>query len=286
LDIQVVSLYWDLGDGPARETDYGGDYGEFWVALEAAATVATTSPPTVEDFVAVYEPLLAANRDVVSIHISSGMSKTCTNAEAAARQLAAAGKGGERVTVVDSAASGGQLGLLALATAQSARRGLDADAVARVATEARHEAAGWFMLDTMEYLRRGGRIGTTVAWLGSTLNVKPILEVGSEFRAVERVRTRERALERLVDFARRQAAAGADAWSVNHARAKEDAIELANRVRGLFPGPPELIAEISPVIGTHLGPGGVGIFTMPTRFLNQGPESVSDSSWQAFGSTS
>jgi DegV family protein with EDD domain len=197
------------------------------------------------------------------------MSETCTNAESAAQQLAAAGKGGERVTVVDSAAAGGQLGLLVLAAAQSARRGLDTDAVARVAREARNEAAGWFMLDTMEYLRRGGRVGTTVAWLGSTLNIKPILEVGSEFRAVERVRTRERALERMVDFARRQAAAGADAWSVNHCRAEEDAIRLVERVRGLFRDPPQLITEISPVIGTHIGPGGVGIFTMPAHFLNQ-----------------
>jgi DegV family protein with EDD domain len=199
------------------------------------------------------------------------MSETCTHAEAAARQLAAAGRGGERVIVVDSAAAGGQLGLLVLATAQAARRGFDTDAVAQVAREARHEAAGWFMLDTMEYLRRGGRVGTTVAWLGSTLNIKPILEVGSEFRAVERVRNRERALERLVDFARRQAAAGADAWSINHARAKEDAIALADRVRGLFRVPPKFIAEISPVIGTHIGPGGVGIFAMPARFLDQAP---------------
>jgi DegV family protein with EDD domain len=267
LGIEIVSVYWDLGDGPARETDYGDDYGEFYAALEAAATVATTSPPTVEDFVAVYEPPLAAGRDVVSIHISAGMSETCAHAEMAARQLAAAGKGGERVVVIDSAGLGGQLGVIAIAAARAARRGLERDGVAALAREARQEATTWFLLDTLEYLRRGGRVGAAVAWFGSTLNVKPILEVATEFRAVERVRTRERGLERIVDFARRQAALGADAWFVQHGQAEDDAMKLADRVRALFPRPPEFISELGPVIGTHTGPGVVGLGSMPARFL-------------------
>lgn len=287
LGIEVVSLYWDLGDGPARETDYGDDYSEFYAALEAAATVATTSAPTVEDFVAVYEPLLASGKDVVSIHISAGMSETCANAEAAARQLAEAGNGGERVAVVDSAAAGGQLGLLAVAAARCARRGVDSDAVTAIARGARHEATSWFLLDTLEYLRRGGRVGAAVAWIGSTLNVKPILEVGTEFRAVERVRTRERGLERIVDFARRQAAVGSDAWFVQHTRALDDAMMLADRVRGIFPRPPEFVCEMGPVVGTHVGPGCVGIGTMPARFLDQGSSgALASSPGAGAGSTS
>jgi DegV family protein with EDD domain len=266
LGIEVVSLYWDLGDGPARETDYGEDYSDFYAALEAAATVATTSPPTVEDFVAVYEPLLAAGKDVVSIHISAGMSETCLHAESAARELAA-GNGDERVTVIDSAGTGGQLGLIAIAAARAARRELDRDGVAALAKEARQEATAWFLLDTLEFLRRGGRVGAAVAWLGSTLNVKPILEVGTEVRAVERVRTRTRGIERIIDFARRQAALGADAWFVQHSRAKDDATDLADRVRPLFPDPPEFIDEVGPVIGTYTGPGVVAIGTMPAQFL-------------------
>jgi DegV family protein with EDD domain len=287
LGIEVVSLYWDLGDGPARETDYGDDYGAFYEALGQAASVATTLPPTVEDFVAVYERLLASGRDVVSLHISAGMSETCANAEAAARQLMDGRQGGERVRVVDSAGAAGHLGLLAVAAARSARGGLDSDAVAAVASEARHEATAWFLLDTLEYLRRGGRVGAAAAWVGSTLNVKPILEVGTEFRAVERVRTRERALERIVDFAHRQAAVGADAWCVQHARALDDVMTLADRVRGIFSRPPEFLCELGPVVGTHVGPGCVGICTMPSRFLDQGsPGTPASSSRAAAGSTS
>jgi fatty acid-binding protein DegV len=110
-------------------------------------------------------------------------------------------------------------------------------------------------------------VGAAVAWFGSTLNVKPILEVATEFRAVERVRTRERGLERIVDFARRQAALGADAWFVQHGQAEDDAMKLADRVRALFPRPPEFISELGPVIGTHTGPGVVGLGSMPARFL-------------------
>jgi DegV family protein with EDD domain len=287
LAIEIVSLYWDLGDGPTRETDYGDDYGEFYAALEAAATVATTSPPMVEDFLGAYEPLLGAGKDVVSVHISAGMSETCAHAEMAARQLADGANGGERVMVVDSAGAGGQLGLIVIAAARAARRGLDRHRVAALARAARQEATGWFLLDTLEYLRRGGRVGAAVAWLGSTLNVKPILEVGTEFRAVERVRTRERALERIVDFAHRQAAVGADAWCVQHARALDDVMTLADRVRGIFSRPPEFLCELGPVVGTHVGPGCVGICTMPSRFLDQGsPGTPASSSRAAAGSTS
>jgi DegV family protein with EDD domain len=267
LGIEVVSLYWDLGDGPARETDYGDDFGEFYVALEAAATVAATSPPTVEDFVGAYEPLLAAGKDVVSIHISSGMSETCANAETAARQLAERGKGGERITVLDAAGTAVQLGLIAMAGAQAARRGSDGAAVAEVMKGARQEARAWFLVDTLEYMRRGGRIGGAIAWVGSTLNIKPILEMATEASAVERVRTRARGIERLVDFGRQQMSVGADAWGVNHTRALDEANQLVERLRAVFARPPEFVAEIGPVIGTHSGPGTVAIGTIPARFL-------------------
>jgi DegV family protein with EDD domain len=267
LGIELVSLYWDLGDGPARESDYGDDYGEFYVALEAAATVAATSAPTVEDFVAIYEPLLAAGKDVVSIHVSAGMSETCAHAETAAGQLAERGKGGERITVLDAAGGGGHQGVIAMAAAHAARRGLDGDAVAEVTKGARQEARTWFLLDTLEYLRRGGRVGGAIAWVGSTLNIKPMLEVATEFRTVERVRTRGRGIERLVEFGRQQLSLGADAWCVQHTRALDDANQLVGRMRAVFVRPPEFVAEIGPVLGTHLGPGLLGLGTIPARFL-------------------
>jgi DegV family protein with EDD domain len=267
LGIEVVSMYWDLGDGPAREADYRDDYGEFYTALEQAVSVATTSPPTVEDFVAVYEPLLAAGRDVVSIHISAGMSQTLAHAEMAAGELTGGGKGGERIEVLDSAGGGSQLGLIAMAAAQAARSGLAVSEVADAAKGARLEARMWFMLDTLEYLRRSGRIGGAAAWVGSTLNIKPILEAATEIRAVERVRTRARGIERIVDFARQQAAFGPTAWSVQHIRGRDEAGQLAERLRPIFGRSPEFTSEVGPVMGTHLGPGALGLATMPARFL-------------------
>jgi DegV family protein with EDD domain len=268
LGIEQVSLYWDLGEGPSRELEYGGDYGKFYQALEAAATVATTSPPTVEDFLVVYERALSQFEGVVSVHITAGLSETCTAAETAARKLAADGKGGERITVLDSAAVGGQLGLLAMAAANAAHAGLDSAGVAQRVRQARQEARTWFLLDTFEYLRRGGRVGAAVAWIGSTLNIKPILETGTELRAVERVRTRQRGLERLIEFGRQQAARGADAWCVQHSRAEDEAILLADRLREVYRRPPEFIAEVGPVVGTHGGPGVIGLGSMPSRFLD------------------
>jgi DegV family protein with EDD domain len=275
LGIEVVSLYWDLGDGLARETDYGDDYGEFYAALEASATVAATSPPTVEDFVAVYEPLLAAGKDVVSVHISAGLSETCAHAEAAAIQLATDGNGGDRITVLDSAGAGGHEGMVAMAAAHAARRGLDGAAVAEVVKGARQEARTWILIDTLEYLRRGGRIGGAIAWVGSTLSIKPILEVATQLRAVERVRTRERGIERLVEFGRQQLALGADAWAVHHTRALDDANQLVERVRAVFARPPEFVAEMGPAVGTHIGPGGLGLGTIPARVLEHGSEYLS-----------
>jgi DegV family protein with EDD domain len=129
------------------------------------------------------------------------------------------------------------------------------------------EARAWFLLDTLEYLKRGGRIGGAVAWIGSTLNIKPILALESELQAVERIRTRARGLDRLVDFARQLRAAGANAWFVQHTRAPDDARAMAERLQEVFWRPPELVSEIGPVIGIHTGPGLIGVGAFPSRFL-------------------
>ncbi len=116
----------------------------------------------------------------------------------------------------------------------------------------------WFAIDTLEYLRKGGRIGAAQAFLGSALQIKPILTIGEEITPVERVRTRRRAMERLVEFAKERKEAGADNWVVQHIHDPETARELVERCREVFGSDPVFVSEIGPVIGAHIGPGLLG----------------------------
>jgi DegV family protein with EDD domain len=257
-DIHLVSLYVSLDGRQETELEIS-DYGEFYDRLRASEEGPTTSQPSVGDFVAVYEPLLAEGREIVSIHLSAGISGTCEAAMQARQRLTDEGKGGERVHVYDSRTGAGGIGLVALAAASEASAGGDAEAVVGRAQAARDELKIWFAVDTLEYLRRGGRIGAARAWLGSTLKIKPILTLEEEITPVERVRTRKRAFERLVDHARERHADGADAWVVQHIRAHETAALLVDECRGVFGCEPVFVSEVGPVIGAHVGPGLLGL---------------------------
>ena len=116
----------------------------------------------------------------------------------------------------------------------------------------------WFAIDTLEFLRRGGRIGAASAWIGSTLKVKPILTVENEMTPVERVRTSGRAFERMVDYGRQRRDSGADAWCVQHINAPDQAAALVERMRELFDSEPTIVSEIGPVLAAHTGPGLLG----------------------------
>ena len=268
LGVEVVSLHYTFGDGvwlSERDTE---EWGPFYARLQASDTLATTSPPSVDEFVAAYEPLLADGGNVLSLHISSGVSETCAVAREAAAKLTADGKGGERVTVMDSAATGPPLGMLTLVAARAAAITPATESVVERVRLARSEIRNWVLLDTLEFLRRGGRIGAATAWLGSTLSIKPILALESEIRAVERVRTRERGLARLLEIAREDKARGADAWVVAHGAAAEDAARLITSLTDIFGRPPEYVSQFGAVVGAHGGPGLIGFGALPSRFLD------------------
>ncbi len=116
----------------------------------------------------------------------------------------------------------------------------------------------WFAIDTLEYLRKGGRIGAAQAWMGSALQIKPILTLEEEITPVERVRTRRRAFERMVEFGRERYEAGATAWVVQHIHDHETARHLVDECRQIFGSDPVFVSEIGPVIGAHIGPGPPG----------------------------
>ena len=266
-DIRLVSLYVNFGaERTEREADIS-DFDAFYDELRSAEQLPTTSQPSVGDFLAEYEPLLAEGRDVVSIHIAGGLSGTPDAARQAKETLERDGGGGERVHVIDSTTAAGGLGLMVVAASRTAASGADADAVVAAANEARAELKMWFAIDTLEFLKRGGRIGAASAWIGSTLKIKPILSVENEITPVERVRTSKRAFERMVDYARLRVDSGASAWVVQHIQARDQAELLGERCREIFGRAPVFLSEIGPVLGAHTGPGLLGVGSIPERFL-------------------
>jgi DegV family protein with EDD domain len=265
--IETISLYVSIDDDQKPETEIG-DYGEFFERLRASEDAATTSQPSIGDFVSVYEPLLEADREVASIHISSGISGTFEAANQARERLIAEGRGGERIQIFDSRSACGGMGLCALAAAAAAAAGEGAEGAVARARRAREELKMWFAIDTLEYLRRGGRIGGARAWIGSALKIKPILTLEEEITPVERVRTRARSLERLRDYARERHESGADAWVVQHIQDSETADTLVEDCREIFGCEPAFVSEVGPVIGAHAGPGLLGVGSVTTDVLS------------------
>jgi len=265
--IVVVPLYVVFGsDRTVKESEIT-DYPAFFDELRGSDSLPTTSQPSVGDFIACFESLLEAGRDVVSVHISAGISGTSDSARQAAEQLGREGKGGERIRVIDSTTVGGGLGLMALVASAAANAGCTLDEVEARVRQARDELKIWFAVETLEFLKRSGRIGAASAWIGSTLKVKPILSIESELTPVERVRTSARAFERLVDYARQRHESGADGWIVQHIAAQEQAEKLVDQCREVFGCDPVFIGEIGPVLSAHIGPGLLGVGSVPAHYL-------------------
>lgn len=262
-DIHEVSLYIHWGSEAKRESEIV-DYDGYYESLRDESFLPTTSQPSIGDFLKVYEPLLDDGDDIISIHLAGGMSGTVGAAEQAREQL---GARADRVHVFDSATACGGEGLVILAAAAAIRDGADLPAVVDRTQRARASLKMWFAIDTLEYLRRGGRIAGAQAWLGSALKIKPILTVESEITPVERVRTSRRAFERMVDLLRSRHEDGADGWMVQHIQAPDQARELAARGIEIFGCEPQVISEIGPVIGTHVGPGLLGAGAVPSSLL-------------------
>lgn len=257
--IHRISLYVTLDGEQKRESDIGGaEYDDFYERLRHSETGATTSQPSVGDFTELYEPLLADGGDVLSIHISSGISGTYGSALQARQQLIDSGAGGERIRVWDSQTGCGAQGLMVLVAARVLAGGASAEEALAAVERTRKTLKIWFAIDTLEYLRKGGRIGAAQALLGSALQIKPILTLKEEITPVERVRTRRRAFERMVEFARERKADGADAWVVQHIHDPDTARKLVDECRQVFGNDPVFVSEIGPVIGAHIGPGLLG----------------------------
>lgn len=237
--------------------------GELLVAALRAHETATTSRPSPGDFAAAYRAAAEEGAEgVVSLHISAELSATLESAELAAKDAPIP------VRVLDSRTIGMALGFAVLGAAEAGRDGEhDLDAVADIAAKRSATASAFFYVHTLEYLRRGGRIGSARALLGSALAMKPLLHMADgRVEPLEKVRTSAKAIARLEEIAVERA--GGDGSSVEiavqHLDAPERADALAARLRERLPGLTGItVCEVGAVIGAHVGPGVLGVVVAP-----------------------
>jgi DegV family protein with EDD domain len=258
-DIDVVPLQVVIG---GQSYDEGG--GDATTARVAEAlrswTPVTTSRPGPATFAARYAAAAERGCDgVVSVHLSSRMSGTVESAQLAAKEAPV------RTEVVDSRSLGMGLGFAVLTAARVAADGGDLDAVADAAARRAHDSAAIFYVDTLEHLRRGGRIGAASAFLGSALAVKPLLHlVDGQIEPLEKVRTSGKAIARLEELAVERAAGRPVDIAVHHLANPDRANALADRLRDRVTDLGDLhVSEVGAVVGAHVGPGMLAVVVAP-----------------------
>ena len=230
--------------------------GDFYDRLVQSAVLPRTSQPGVGDFQQAYESLADADA-IVSIHIGGRLSGTVNAAQTAARLLAERGEASPPVIVVDTDQASLGLGFAAIAAAEAAEAGGDAEAVVAAAKSVAARSRVLLFVDTLEYLQKGGRIGRARAFLGTLLRTKPVLELAhGEIEGIERPRTRHKAVERLFELTVRTP--NPKRIGILHGTTPEEAETLAERVRRAVPGVPVTVVRVSPVIGVHTGPAALG----------------------------
>ncbi len=213
-----------------------------------------TSAPAIGEFATAYQRLSESTGEIVSIHLSAKLSATHAAATAASTMLA----NQHRISVIDSGTASLALGLMVLQAARMARSGASAQEVVRATTESVSRAMFFGVLDTLEYLRRGGRIGAAKALLGTLLHAKPLVGLRDGIAyPIERVRGKQRALEHIV---RMVASHGRlSSLCVGHTTDESGMDALAHRLSALFPADQIVRAQCGATLGTYLGPGAFGV---------------------------
>jgi DegV family protein with EDD domain len=258
-DIAVVPLRAIFGTQAYRdEIDLTNE--QFYQMLPVAKDHPTTSQPSSGDFMEVYRPLLDAGREIVSLHLPSKLSGTYASACAAKTELETQLKKAVPLTIVDTPWLSMALGMLCIAAAQAAEAGKSRDEVVAIVNALIPKLNLIFVLDTLEYLRRGGRIGGARAMLGSMLNVKPMLQIENGLvEPLEQPRSRSKALKRLLEIMEERTLHKPVHVSVLHALSLDDAAELEKQIRARFQCKAFYMTEIGSVIGVHTGPNAIGL---------------------------
>jgi DegV family protein with EDD domain len=226
---------------------------EFYRRLPAATTHPTTSQPSPGRFAETYTALLQNHESILSIHISEKLSGTFDSARQAAEMIDP-----KRIRVVDSGVASMSLGLIALVASTLSARSADAEAIEAKVIAMKPHLQTYFSVATLEFLRRGGRIGRANALLGSVLQVKPVLCIRDGLvTPLERVRTFERALNRVIELTRELDRGKGVCIIVGHADAEADAERIARELKPI--ADTLMIQPLGPVVGAHAGPGVVGV---------------------------
>jgi DegV family protein with EDD domain len=252
---RVVPLYVRFGAESYRDyVDIGP--AEFYERLRTSDDLPTTSQPTPQDFLAAYEELGGYER-VFSLHVSAKLSGTFASAESAAAES------GDRVRVIDTATASAAIAMLGLAIQRRLESGTTDEEIDALVDRFKRESGIIFTLDTLEFLARGGRIGRASSWAGQLLHIKPILTLAEgEVLPIKRVRGNRKAIQ---EFANAFTEATADEpglrVGIAHAEAPDRMAALEELVRDIRPqGEIEVATTLGPVVGTHAGPGTVGLF--------------------------
>ena len=253
--LHVVPIHMTFGTQTYRD-GIDLDAAAFYHLLRNSKRLPTTAQPTPADFVQAYTTLAKQAEAIVSIHISPLMSATLESARIASQQLP-----GVPIHVIDSRSVSMGLGLMAIAAARAAAAGQGAGEVVRSVEDLIAKMNVIFTVETLEYLQKGGRIGGATAFLGSMLDIKPVLYMkDGRVEPLERQRTRKRAVKRLLELMAEQVGSSAAVHvAVLHCAAAEEARDLAREVAARFQCAELLTVEAGPIIGTHAGPGTVGL---------------------------
>ncbi|MDQ7028377.1 MAG: DegV family protein [Ardenticatenia bacterium] len=257
LDITVVPLTVIFGDQSYREgVDITPE--QFYNLLRTSPVFPSTSQPSPQDFVDVFRPILDRGEEVLCVTISRELSGTYNSAVQAQAMLS-----GAPITVVDSQSASAGQALLVVAAARATRAGATRAEAAEVVRALRQELLLLFTLDTLEYLQRGGRIGRASAFVGTMLRIKPILRIQGVVEPFDRVRRRQRALERMIE-AVTDRYGDRPVWvGLAHGDAEEEFHELGALLEHRFNIQYLLKTVVGPVVGAHGGPGVIGLAVMP-----------------------
>ncbi len=258
LDIRVIPLHVIFGEKVYQDNvDLKSD--DFYPMLKESKALPTTSQPSPKEFMDVYKPILDKGDKIISIHISSGISGTTNSAYQAKEMLAS-----QDIEIIDSKSAGMALGFVAVVTARLAKKNASLQECKALAEKAVENSNVYFMVNTLEYLHKGGRIGGASAVLGSALDLKPILYFkDGKIESFEKVRTKKKAINRIIEISKEKIGTTRPLHiAILQVEAEEDA-EYVKAELGNFYKPEEIedlmITGLSPVIGTHTGPGVIAI---------------------------
>ncbi|MEI6043937.1 MAG: DegV family protein [Chloroflexota bacterium] len=226
---------------------------EFYKRLPTLEKLPTTSQPSPGLFLKAYEELIADGSSVISIHLSSKLSGTYENAMVAARNFPPG-----KVRVIDSKQISAGLAFSVYTAVEMTQAGYEIDRIEAEARSVAERTQIFATFDTIEYLKKGGRVGGLKAFMGSLLSIKPLIQVkDGEVQPLEQIRTRNKSLQRLAEIVKKQGKI--DRLAILHGDDLDGATELANLLTGVFPLKDIYISFIGPVVGTHTGPRAIGV---------------------------